>query len=222
MSRRGLAVAAAFLPQSAKLFVLRHFLGFQIHETARIGFSIVMPGRLVMGPGARIGHLNVVKGVASVALGDHATIGNLNWITGSPMTSQARHFYDQHRRPSLLLGNHAAITNRHLIDCSDAVDVRGHATFGGFRSQILTHSIDVVDSRQRCHPVSIGAYAFVGTGCIVLPGSELPAHSVLGAGSVLTGKLQDEYWLYAGNPARPVKQLDPDSAYFQRTIGFVE
>lgn len=222
MSRRGLAVAAAFLPQSAKLFVLRHFLGYRIDRTARIGFSLVMPGQLVMGPGARIGHLNVMKGVASVSLGSRATIGNLNWITGYPVSAEARHFHDQDRRPSLVLGDHAALTNRHLVDCTDAVKLGTFATFGGFRSQVLTHSIDVSESRQRCQPVSIGAYTFIGTGCILLPGSHLPAHSMLAAGSVLAGMLRDENWLYAGNPARPVKQLDSDSAYFHRTIGFVE
>ena len=77
------------------------------------------------------------------------------------------------------------------------------------------------ESRQRCSPVGIGDYTFVGTGSIILPGSALPAYSILGAGSVLNRQFLEEHWLYAGNPAAPVKRLCPEAAYFRRTTGYV-
>jgi len=146
----------------------------------------------------------------------------LNWISGFPKDVNLLHFADQtDRAPKLTLGDHAAITNRHLIDCTDAVTIGRYSTFAGFKSQILTHSISIVDSRQRSGPVVIGDYTFVGTASIILPNSCLPSCSVLGAGSVLNKKYIDEYFLYAGNPARPVKKLECDSAYFIRTTGYV-
>jgi acetyltransferase-like isoleucine patch superfamily enzyme len=166
--------------------------------------------------------LTIIKGVAEVSLGESATIGNLNWISGSPVNVQSLHFSDQiERSPKLLVGDHAAITNRHLIDCTDAVTIGRFATFAGFRSQILTHSISILEGRQRSGPVVIGEYTFVGTASIILPNACLPNFSVLGAGSVLNKNYTDEYHLYAGNPARPLKRLDHDAAYFNRKTGFV-
>jgi acetyltransferase-like isoleucine patch superfamily enzyme len=92
----------------------------------------------------------------------------------------------------------------------------------GFRSQILTHSIDLAAGRQTSTPVEIGAYCFVSSACVVLPGARLPDYCVLGAGAVLPRPVVDTHTLYAGVPARAVKKLPPDWKYFTREAGFVE
>jgi acetyltransferase-like isoleucine patch superfamily enzyme len=76
-------------------------------------------------------------------------------------------------------------------------------------------------SRQTSRPVVIGSYCFVGTGSILLKGSRLPDRSVLSAGSVLLTQESEECALYAGVPARKVRDLDADSMYFKREKGFV-
>ena len=116
---------------------------------------------------------------------------------------------------------HSAITNRHIIDCTNAVHIGKFSTVAGFRSQILTHSIDLEACRQSSAPVTIGDYCFVGTDCVLLGGSSLPNYSILGAKSLLNTSQQQEYYLYAGVPAKPVKELDRDFGYFSRTTGFV-
>jgi acetyltransferase-like isoleucine patch superfamily enzyme len=222
MFRLTLGIVVAFLPRRIKALALRSLFGFAVDRSANIGFSLVVPRRLTMAPNSKIGHLTVIKGVSEVVLGESATIGNLNWITGFPVGTDSAAFADQPTRQGrLTIGDHAAITNRHLVDCTDAVDIGRFATFAGFGSQILTHSISVAESRQRCRPVQIGDYAFVGTASVVLPGARLPAYSILGAGSVLNKEYVEEDWLYAGSPALPVRKLNRDAAYFQRTTGFV-
>ena len=217
-----LALVAFFMPWCVKKHIYKRIFRYEIHTDARVGFSLVLPGYLVMGEKSKIGHLNVIKGVAEISMGKSASIGSLNWISGFPENTDSLHFADQiGRLPKLSLGDHAAITNRHLIDCTDAVTIGRFSTFAGFRSQLLTHSISIVDSRQRSGPVVIGDYTFVGTASVILPNSCLPSFSVLGAGSVLNRKYSEEYWLYAGNPARPVKKLERDAAYFVRAVGYV-
>jgi acetyltransferase-like isoleucine patch superfamily enzyme len=76
--------------------------------------------------------------------------------------------------------------------------------------------------RQSSAPVTIGDYAFVGTDCVLLGGSSLPDHSVLGAKSLLNKQYSEPFWLYAGNPARPVNRLSEDMGYFRRQVGFVD
>jgi hypothetical protein len=49
----------------------------------------------------------------------------------------------------------------------------------------------------------------------------LPDYSVLGASSMLNKEYSEPYFLYAGNPAKAIKPLPKDTAYFNRSAGFV-
>lgn len=195
---------------------------YEIHATAKVGLSWIRPKRLIMHEGARIGHLNVCKGVESLELGAHSIIGRLNWISGFPLGDKSHFLTSLDRNPRLILLEHAGLTNRHILDCTDEILIGAFATVAGFRSQFFTHSIDLSESLQKSAPICIGSYTFVGTGVIVLPGSKLPDRCVLGAGSVLNRALEHEDRLYAGVPARLVKELDVKMGYFVRENGFVD
>ena len=210
------------LPWPLRRRLLEICFGYQIHPTAQIGLAWVRPRRLIMEEGTVIGALTVCKNLDLVHLKAHSRIGRGNWITGFP-PGHDRHFaHEPERRPELILGEHSAMTNRHIIDCTARVTVGRFATFAGFNSQILTHSIDLEKSRQSSAPVTIGDYCFVGTNCVLLGGAHLPNYSVLAASSMLHKPLADEYALYSGNPARFVQELPEDFAYFQRTVGIVD
>jgi acetyltransferase-like isoleucine patch superfamily enzyme len=209
------------LPWDLRRSLLEKQFGYSIHPTSRIGLAWIFPQRLVMEEGSRIGHLNLCKNIDLFHLGAHAVIGQLNWITGFPSGS-SRHFAHQpDRRPELILEKHSGISSRHLIDCTARVRVGAFATIGGFRSQLLTHSIDLAAGRQTAEPIDIGEYCFTGTNSVLLGGSALPHHSVLGAQSLLNKKWEEPYRLYGGVPAKPIKELSPEMEYFRRTEGFV-
>lgn len=219
--RRLLALLTMFLPWPLRRAILRFALGYDIAPGARIGFSLVYPKRLVLGANARIGHLTVCKEIDRLELGDSARIGNLTWITGFPSGPGGHFAHQPERRPELILGVHAAITNRHLVDCTAPIHIGAFATVAGFSSQLLTHSIDLGASRQEALPITIGEYGFVGTNCVLLGGSALPAYSVLGAKSLLHHAFTETHHLYAGVPAMPVKPLPESLGYFRRTTGYV-
>jgi len=225
MNSRLRIIAAALiapLPWFLKRPLLQSLLGYRLHATARIGLSLIAAEQVELGEGARIGHLNVVRGLWRLELGPHAIIAQLNWITGFP-TGPSRHFAHQpERAPELILGAHSAVTSRHLLDCTNRVTIGHHTTMAGFRSQILTHSIDLAAGRQTSAPVEIGAYCFVSSACVVLPGARLPDYCVLGAGAVLPHPVAEKHTLYAGVPARAVKKLPAEWNYFTRAKGFVE
>ena len=210
------------LPWGLRRSFLEKQFGYSIHPTSRIGLAWIFPRRLVMEEGSRIGHLNLCKNIDLFHLGAHAVIGQLNWITGFPSGSTSRHFAHQpDRRPELILERHSGISSRHLIDCTARVRIGAFATVGGFRSQLLSHSIDLAAGRQTAEPIDIGEYCFTGTNSVLLGGSALPHHSVLGAQSLLNKKWEEPYRLYAGVPAKPIKELPPEMEYFRRTEGFV-
>lgn len=218
-----LKICIVGLPWRLRRWCLMRCFGYEIDATARIGWAWIFPRRLQMGPRSQIGHGTVAVHLDEIRLEESAGIGRLTWITGFPSGTGSAHFGHVTDRVSRLwLEPHAAITNRHLIDCTCEVRVGAFATVAGFRSQVLTHSIDVVRNRQDAQPIAIGPRSFVGTGCILLGGARLPACSVLGAGSVLNKAYEASHTLYAGQPARPIKPLDPGARYFQRESGFVE
>ena len=216
-----LAVFSAFLPWPLRRWMLAKFFGYKIHRTARLGFCVLLARDVIMEEHASIGHLTVCIHLDMVHLKPHSSIGRGNWITGYP-SGGAEHFAQQaSRRAELILGEHSAITNRHLIDCTSTVAFGRFTTFAGFRSQIISHTIDLVQNRQTSRPVTIGDYCFIGTDCVLLGGSALPDFSVLAAKSLLNREHKECHTLYGGIPARALRTLEKDCKYFHRTTGYV-
>ncbi|HTU64394.1 MAG TPA: hypothetical protein VMF52_00470 [Steroidobacteraceae bacterium] len=223
MNRWALFVSALalILPSALRRVLLNTLCGYAIERGASVGCSLLGVPALKLGPGARIGHFTVIKGIP-VELGEHARIGDFNFISGLPRGT-SRHFREEaDRDPRLVMGRHSSLTSRHYVDCSNRVEIGEFSTVAGARSQILTHAIDLGRSRQVSAPAVIGRYCFVGTACVVLKGARLPDYSVLAANSSLARAFEEPYTLYSGVPAAAVKPLSRDAAYFHRDRGFVD
>lgn len=214
-------IAIMPLPWALRRRMLVRLFGFRIHPTARIGFSLLLAERVEMGEGSVIGSLDMIKGMSEFTVAPRGRIGNLNWITGLPANNPDFFRDEPDRVSALVVGEEAAITNRHLLDCTNRITIGRFATIAGFRSQFITHGIDIGPNRQSSLPIKIGEYCFTGTGVIVLKGAVLAPRCVLGAGSMLRGQFYEEYKLISGNPAKPIRDLDPSSEYFHRTQGMV-
>lgn len=208
-------------PWAMRRWLLNTVCRYSIARDARIGYSLIGCPFLRMGSSARIGHFNVIKGV-EVEMGDCASIGDFNWISGLPLQSRRHFLTEADRRPVLKMDEHAALTSRHFVDCSNLVHIGEFSIVAGVRSQILTHGVDLKNNKQASASVRMGRFCFIGTGCVLLKGSRLPDYSVLAAHSSLVRDFDESFTLYSGVPAAPVKTLDRDAAYFNRTQGFVD
>ncbi len=207
-----------FLRRSLLCFLF----GYSIHKSAKIGFSIVATDSLILSEGSLIGHFNMCKSLRLIELGPYSTISNFNWISGVSIREKRFFNHRENRDPSLVLGKHSAITNRHLIDCTDCFSIGDFSTVAGHRSQFLTHSMDLVELRQDCRSIKIGDYCFIGTGCVFLPGAEIGNKIVIGGLSLVNSCCQEEYSLYGGVPVKKIKEIDYESRYFSRDVGFVK
>jgi len=216
-----LRLLIVLLPWALRRHVLQRLYGYRLHPTSRIGRAWVFPRQLVMEQGAAIGDLTVIRNLELVSLGEYATIGRLNWITAYPLDRSGHFAHLTERQPQLLLAEHAAVTHRHIVDCTERVSIGRYATVAGYRSQILTHSIDLAAGRQDAQAISIGSFTFVGTACTLLGGTAIPDYSVVAAQTLMRSAFEDRYRLYAGVPAKPVAELDPQMKYFTRSQGFV-
>lgn len=211
--RLAFAYVFAFLPMALKRLVARWVYGWDIHPTAYIGPSVLTVRHLSMGPGASIGGRNTITNVNELRLGEGATIGSGNMVKGwweHPTQPLAD------RDPSLLLGDHAQIASYHYIDCVDTLELGRYAVIAGFRSTVLTHSIDLVRDKYVVGPIVLGEYAVVMSGCMLLAGTRVPPRSIVAAGSVVDTRLSAELTLYRGNPAVAVRELPERLGFFQR------
>ena len=215
-------VIIVLLPWRLKRYCLQKLFRYNIDKTAHIGLSWIYPTHLLMHAGSTISSFSVAVNLDLIILSPYSRIGRSNWITGFPTGTNSPHFSHQFdRKAELHLGHHSSISKRHHIDCTNVVSIGSYSTIAGYRTQILTHSIDIYSNRQHSEPITIGSFSFVGTNCVLLGGCVLPSFSVLGALSLLNKDHSDEYTLYAGQPARKIKSLDKSSGYFKRQIGFV-
>lgn len=210
------------LPQAFKKKIYTKIWGWEIHNSASIGFSYIDVKHLVMERGSSIGNFNVLKGLSTVSINESSSIGSLNWFTGFPIDEVSEHFsLDPLRDPSLHLGSQSAITSRHIIDCTDSFRIGNFSTFAGFRSQVLTHSIDLNEARQRCSSIVIGDYCFIGTGSILLPGVKIHDYCIIAAGSVVSKPIETSFVLAGGTPAKIIKEVPRSTKYFTRNSGYI-
>ncbi len=83
---------------------------------------------------------------------------------------------------------------------------------------IISSNHDLHDNRKHlAKMVRIGRYCWIGMGAVILPGVELGDYTIVGAGSVVTKSFPDGYCVIGGNPARVLKQLDPEKCVIHRS-----
>lgn len=202
--------------------LLNTLFKYNIHKTARIGFSIILADTFEMEEGAKITNFTFINNINNCLLKAYSKMGSFNWVTGANKSNKSIFQYSSARVCELVVGVHTRITEKHFFDCNGGVYVGDFTTIAGMRTVIMSHSIDVKVSRQTADTISIGKYCFIGTNSILLKGCAIPDYCVLGAGSVVTKKFEAPYSLYGGNPAKLIKPLHPEETlYFSRTHGHV-
>jgi acetyltransferase-like isoleucine patch superfamily enzyme len=216
--RHGLALVAMLAPSAVRLGIYRRLFGYRIAPTAVVGRSFIVVDELEMAAGAVIGALNLLRGCRRVQLAENAYIGALNWVNG---VQREGAYAGLVRDPSLYMGRESNITSLHMLDCSDAIEIGEFCTLAGCFTQVLTHSVDLADARQHTAPVRTGPYSFIGNRCTILAGSVIAERVVVGVGSVVHRSLPEKRMLYAGNPAKPIKELPEDTGWFTRTSGWI-
>ncbi|HVX76003.1 MAG TPA: acyltransferase [Bradyrhizobium sp.] len=206
-------------PSRIKVFVYRRVLNFDVASDARIGLSIILCRNLVLASGASIGHMNVIRGNMTLRMDVRSVIGQFNWITAG--NSDPRYFQGYDRHPELVLGEESSITSRHVLDCTDRIEIGRLTTIAGYRSSIITHGIDYRRATQSCGPIKLGDFCLIGSNAIILMGVTVANRSIVGAGAVLAKSIDQELGIWAGAPARRIRDLSGEEGYFTRQSGHI-
>ncbi|HZI20755.1 MAG TPA: hypothetical protein VEY09_19460 [Pyrinomonadaceae bacterium] len=212
----------ALLPSFLKRPCYRLLFGYRIGRRVSIGLTLLDAGECHIGDDVRIGHLNAVVGVGRLSIGEHARVGHLNVLRGGDEIRLGR--YSEIIRlneinsipdpevvnpiePVFVLGDGAVVTAGHKIDFTDRVEIGRRTILGGRNSSLWTHN------RQRTRPVLVGELSYIGSEIRVAPGGVIPSRCIVGIGSVVTGRLEGEYLLIGGVPAKPIKRLSEEDRF---------
>jgi acetyltransferase-like isoleucine patch superfamily enzyme len=148
------------------------------------------PGAIVLGRGVEFGwptsalfhtgycHLEAARPEAAIEIGDGAQINNNAFIKSEG--------------PGIRIGPRALLGSGVTIYDSDFHDLHPARRRGG---------------QPRMGAVELGENVFVGDGVKILKGVSVGAHSVIGAGSVVSSPIPAGV-VAAGNPARVIRSLE--------------
>jgi acetyltransferase-like isoleucine patch superfamily enzyme len=212
-----IVLCCGLLPPSILKNRLLRLLGHAVHRTAIIKPIVILgETKIEAASSSTIGTLSVLRNVR-VLLGQHSTIGQLNWISAAPFLVENSRCMSAGR---LELGEHAAIMNRHYIDASGGVLLGSYSIVAGVRSTFMTHGIDVADNVLDTNSIEIGKYAMVGGNCNLVLGASVPSHSVVAMGSTVVRGLTEAHGFYAGVPAK-FRKVIGGGDFFSRELGDV-
>ena len=166
--------------------------------------------------GLRIGRSPRLLGLAHMRLGANLSAGDHLWIEA------VTHFAGESFDPLLTLGDDCNLSDRVHIACANQISI-GSGLLCGSGVLITDHSHGIYSGsavhsspdlrpnlRQldRTGTVLIGKNVWIGDGAAVLPGAEIGDGAIIGAHSVVTGRIPPRT-IAVGSPARPIRRWDP-------------
>jgi acetyltransferase-like isoleucine patch superfamily enzyme len=107
------------------------------------------------------------------------------------------------------VGHYCLIDSIGGVEISEGVNISSHTVIYSHSShdtlRLLGRNFIKIPAYKRpgyiIKSVFIGAYSFIGTSCVILPGISIGKGCIVGAGSVVTHNLPD-YSIAVGNPAK--------------------
>lgn len=126
--------------------------------------------------------------------------------------------------PKIEIGDGVWFGTRNSFGCIDKIKIGNNVLFAGF-VHITDHShgyedYDAPIMEQKLiskGPVIIDDDCWLGFCCEILSGVHIGKHSIVAAHSVVT-KDVPEYSIVAGNPARIIKQYNPQSKTWEKSL----
>jgi acetyltransferase-like isoleucine patch superfamily enzyme len=148
-------------------------------------------------------------GKGEIILGRNVEFG---WPTSVAFFSGYCHLEASVAGSVIEIGDDAQVNNNAFIKSEGpGIRIGREALLGSFVEIFDSDFHELHPARRRggqpnMAPVELGENVFIGDGAKILKGVTIGAHSVIGAGSVVTSSIPDGV-IAAGNPARVVREL---------------
>lgn len=157
-------------------------------------------GFAFLGSNARISTKCSLYGASRISIGDNVRIDDFAVISaGAAGISIGNHV---HVAVMATMIGHAHIELADFAGLSGKVSI--YSSTDDFSGEFLTGpTLPAGFTKITSAPVRVGRHGIIGTGAVLLPGTQMMDGSALGALSLASGDLM-EFTIYAGIPARPV------------------
>jgi acetyltransferase-like isoleucine patch superfamily enzyme len=170
-------------------------------------FYSVPKGCLIIPP-FRFGNLKLVR------LGTRVTIHDHCWFLAVANTGRET-------VPKLVIGDGTIIGSHTTIAAAKSVVIGNHVLFAGYvyvsdhghAYEDIARPVRDQGIRKICD-VSIGDGSWIGQNAVILPGSAIGKHCVVGANSVVNSVLPD-FSVAAGNPARVIRKFNAEKGIWE-------
>lgn len=177
----------------------RLLLGYRV-EQAHLGWRAVIAVSAAELIGCRVGRNCRFLGPMCIHIGRGASIGRHNEFLCEPWTAEPDHEGAGYAR-RLEIGPDVLITEGHFFDLAGAITIGPGTWIAGRGSQFWTHGAGVTD-----RDIHIGPGCYVGSAVRFAPGAAVGRGVLVALGSVVTGKIEADDALVAGQPARVCRQ----------------
>ncbi len=202
-----LVLLVGLLPASRVKNELLNRLGHQIHPKAKIDPVLFLKVlRIEIGEGTHVWSGNLFKNLRGLRIGTHGTLMRWNRVTAVPAFRRTQNA-DPEKVGVLWIGDHVLVTKGHALDCSGGVVMEDWSAIAGRETLVYSHSYDPSVHELTCAVTRIGENSFIAARTTLASGALLPQRSVLAMGSTLMPGKTKENCLYAGMPARAVRDI---------------
>jgi acetyltransferase-like isoleucine patch superfamily enzyme len=211
-------VLFGWLPSPLKVLAYRLLLGYRIGRRVRISFGGVVIGKTVeLGDDVEIGLLAVVQG-ETIRIGRHSSVGTMSYLScnvieiGEDAKIREQVYVGGPQLPEskFVLGSRTIILQLTNINPTKPVIIGDDTGIGG-HCLIFTHGAwaNALDGYPVTYePVTLGASVWLPWRVFVMPGSTIGDGTVIGANSLVSGKIPPKS-LAVGSPAKVIRSA-PD------------
>ena len=206
-----------FLPSCIKILIYR-LRGYSIGKNVSLGFGSVIQGKNVeVGDETEIGFLTIIRG-NTIKIGSHVSIGattildtpHLEIGDGAKINEQVFVGGMEFPESKFILGKNTTVMQLTYINTAKPViigddsGIGGHCLLfahGSWLSQFEGYPVQFA-------PIEIGKSVWLPWRIFVMPGAKIGDGSVIGANSLVSGKIPPNS-LAAGSPAKVIRKA-PD------------
>ncbi|MRX10986.1 hypothetical protein GJ697_24490 [Pseudoduganella sp. FT25W] len=203
------ALALSLLPTSGlRIAGYRHLLGYQFGPGSRLGWGVlIVVDRFRAGNAVTVRRNTTFVGPISVELGDKTFIGRFNKIECGDNAADPSQAHMQYAR-RFVTGRDSLINESHLFDVLGEIRIGDGSWVAGFASQFLTHGAGTMN-----RDIAIGDQCFLGSAVRFAPGAGVGNRVVVGMGSVVTKRIEQDGAVVGGVPAKIIKERQDNDAY---------
>jgi acetyltransferase-like isoleucine patch superfamily enzyme len=124
--------------------------------------------------------------------------------------------------PEIIINDGVIIQQNLHLTCAKKIEIgKNTAIAANVSITDINHGYEQIDTPPERQPiqaaeVSIGENCKIYNNAVILPGTKLGRHNIVGANSVVKGAFPD-YCVIAGAPAKILKRYNPESALWEKT-----